>query len=112
MYIVEDQLRSDTQIIDTQSLSDSVIAINKSIITRFPFPIYNKYNQNWHTGMFFSHIIYGKDIRKIQIIYIKSILSKFKIISFLQILKCQDIIGLHLSSYQSDLFLFSEWLFC
>ncbi|KAH0946123.1 hypothetical protein HN011_005677 [Eciton burchellii] len=49
MYIVEDQLRSDTQIIDTQSLSDSVIAINKSIITRFPFPIYNKYNQNWHT---------------------------------------------------------------
>ncbi|RLU16926.1 hypothetical protein DMN91_010995 [Ooceraea biroi] len=47
MYIAEDQLRGDTQTVDTQSLSDSVIAINESIITRFPFSIYNKYNQNW-----------------------------------------------------------------
>jgi len=60
MYIA-DQLKSDIQIIDAQSLSDSIIAINESIITRFSFPIYNKYNQNWHTGMLFSpHYIWKR----------------------------------------------------
>nr|XP_012217115.1 PREDICTED: uncharacterized protein LOC105668969 [Linepithema humile] len=42
-----DQLRGDTQTVDTQSLPDSVIAKNTDIITKFPVLFYNKFYQNW-----------------------------------------------------------------
>ncbi|XP_020286737.1 uncharacterized protein LOC109856169 [Pseudomyrmex gracilis] len=47
MYIIEDQLRDETRTVDTQSLLDSVIAKNKTIITRLPIPMYNKFIQYW-----------------------------------------------------------------
>ncbi|KAM0729049.1 hypothetical protein ACS0PU_004403 [Formica fusca] len=43
-----DQLRGGgMQMIDTQNMSNSVIERNKSIITKFPFPLYNRFHQNW-----------------------------------------------------------------
>lgn len=51
MYIAGDQLRGGgMQMIDTQNMSNSVIERNKSIITKFPFPLYNRFHQNWRVG--------------------------------------------------------------
>lgn len=51
MYIAGDQLRGGgMQMIDTQNMSNSVIERNKSIITKFSFPLYNRFHQNWRVG--------------------------------------------------------------
>lgn len=58
-YNAEDQSKGDAQSVDAQNPSNSVIATDKSILTRFPLPAYEGYNQNWRTGKYermdFSH---------------------------------------------------------
>lgn len=53
MYIAEDQLRDDTQTVDTKSFLDSAIEKYKSIIIKSPASLY-RFNQNWRLG---EHLI-------------------------------------------------------
>lgn len=43
--------------IDTQNMSNSVIERNKSIITKFPYPVYNRFHQNWRIGQSFFYCV-------------------------------------------------------
>lgn len=77
MYITGDQLRGDTQTVDTQNLPDSVIAKNTNIITKFPVPLYNRFYQNWFAGEFCFIIYMCIKVYKILVIfYIKIVNSK------------------------------------
>ncbi|KOC67706.1 hypothetical protein WH47_11107 [Habropoda laboriosa] len=48
MYIVEDSFAGGVQSVDTQSLLDSVIIMNKSVIRRICVPTYEVYKTYWH----------------------------------------------------------------
>lgn len=54
MYIVGDQLRGSMRTVDTQSLPDSVITENESIIPRLYATPYNDFTQIWHASKFLS----------------------------------------------------------
>lgn len=50
MYIVGDWFTGGVQSVDTQSLIDSVIITNKSIIRRIRVPTYEMYKTHWRNG--------------------------------------------------------------
>lgn len=50
IYIVEDSFSGGIHSVDTQSLLDSVIIKNKSIIRRIHVPTYEAYKTHWRNG--------------------------------------------------------------